>query len=809
MTTGNGNRSWRDRLGLQEQDEALPKLSDQFDETEKTEGRVPPPASASADDGGVALDDPEMDASAPKRVLPPPPPADEVRGDNGSHSNDSAPAAAKGDPSSPAAKTFAERLRARREAAERAGTVATEGLGSGLHLRPPEESNGEDVSALDEDRSSRIIPPPSIPKPDPEPEPEPVAKERVAAPPRSQGDDRLSSDREPRVSEREAREPLFEPIERSERESSRSFERTPFKAEPASRDDYSGFDKPAGAPKESDVSLPRFSAKVGEDAGPPPGARDAGPPPVSGNAGYAGGRRMPSESPEFSARSYERPERPAAQRPIQQEYTGDYAQEDGLYDDNWYDDNQQGNYQGAHARALDNVDGNRDPGSRRRPELGRPTASDYADAYYDDYDDQYEEDDSQRRGPLMLFGALAVVGLIAAALIWFYLQSQGGSSTASNSTPVVSAPKSKVKVDPPKQSSVPAAQQTKLFYDRIVGENTVEGERLLPREEKPLDPGAASTAPATGSGTPTDSQPLRPLTPDQLDTGDLPVPLPPPLPGSTSGSLEPAGNATTNIAQSTPSTGSTSVAKVDQSQVVAPAGLTTTLPLPGSNSTAEATELPQLQPPKASDDTGVAKAVTSLPGSVVPRPRPKPAAVVRAAQAKARKTRVASVAPITAAPTEPLSITPLPGSQPRTVQPTPAPTPSFGANQNAPSAVSSFQQGSQATQGQRVAAVQQLAPAPAPAPTPATPSSIGSGAYVVQLASYKDEASAMNGYQQLRVRHPSLLNSYRPLISKKAVGSFGTFYRLQVGPIASAQSGNQICSSLLAAGEKDCLVKRR
>ena len=86
---------------------------------------------------------------------------------------------------------------------------------------------------------------------------------------------------------------------------------------------------------------------------------------------------------------------------------------------------------------------------------------------------------------------------------------------------------------------------------------------------------------------------------------------------------------------------------------------------------------------------------------------------------------------------------------------------------------------------------------------------MGAGAFVVQLASYKDEASALNGYQQLRARHPSLLGSYQPLISKKVVGSFGTFYRLQVGPVANAQSGNQICASLLAAGEKDCTVKRR
>lgn len=795
MTTGNGNRSWRDRLGLKEQDDALPKLSDQFDETDKSEGRVPPPPAAGAAGGDVALAEPDEAEGASKRVLPPPPPPDDVPADDDAGAAASSAPAAEGAAPSPAAKTFAERLRARREAAERAGTATSQGLGSGLHLRPPAEANGDeaasDVSSLDDDKSSRIIPPPSVPKPDPVPE------EKVDAAPPPPVEDRAPENRG-------TNEPLFEPITRSD--STSSFERTPFRSDSDKSEDYSAFDRPAGAPKDSDVSLPRFSARVENEEPAKTEPISGTPPPVPGSAGYTPERRLPTDGPEFRARSYDRPTEPAPTRPAERGYSGDYAQDDGLYDDDWYDDQQSGAYQGGHARALDNVDGRYGgEGPRRRPELGRPSASDYADAYYDDYDEQYEDEEPQRRGPWLLFAGLACVGLIAVVLIWFYLQTQQGSTTASNSPPVVTAPKAKVKVDPPKQSSVPAAQQTKLFYDRIVGENTVEGERLLPREEQPLDPGAAgnNAAPAPAGNNATEPQPLRPLTPDQLDTGDLPVPLPPPLPGSTSGSLEPSGNKTTNIVQSAPSNSSTSVAKVDQSQTVEPAGLTTALPLPGNNTSAEATELPQLQPPKAADEAGAEKAVTSLPGSVVPRPRPKPASVVRAAQAKAKKTRVASVAPITASPTEPLSITPLPGSQPRTPQPQPVPAPSFGANQNAPSAVSSFQQGSQATQGQRVAAVQQPAPAPQPQ------SNIGAGAYVVQLASYKDEASARSGFQQLRARHSSLLSSYQPLISKKVVGSFGTFYRLQVGPVANAQSGNQICASLLAAGEKDCTVKRR
>ena len=796
MTTGNGNRSWRDRLGLQEQEETLPKISDEFEDAGKTDNRVPPPPVSGGAEDDVALAEPEQAESPAKRVLPPPPPPDAPAAEASD-----APALSGG-AASPAAKTFAERLRARREAAEKAGTETGGGLGSGLHLRPPVEANGEDapaeVASLEEDKSSRIIPPPSVPKPDPVPE------EKAAEAPLPSVEKREPEPTRPRTESKD-REPLFEPISRTDRDSSSAsaFEKTPFRADAGKDDDYSAFDRPAGAPRDTDVSLPRFGAKPAEEAPARPQAPERStPPPVPGSAGYGQDQRMPSGSPDFTARSYERPADGSPSRPIQRQYTGDYSQDDGLYEDNWYEDQQRsGNYQGAHARALDNVDGGYGEGPRRRPDLGRPSASDYADAYYDDYDEQYEDEEPARKGPWLLFAGLAGVGLIAAALIWFYLQTNQSSNTAGNNPPVVTAPKAKVKVDPPQQSNVPSAQQTKLFYDRIVGENTVEGERLLPREEQPLDPGAAKTAPAAG-GNSAEPQPLQPLNQDQLDSGDLPVPLPPPLPGSSSGSLQPPGEATTNIAQTSPSTKSTSVAKVDQSQTVEPAGLTTTLPLPGS----ETNDLPQLQPPKGTDESAEAAptTVTSLPGSVIPRPKPKPASIIRAAQQRAQKTRVASVAPVTAAPTEPLSITPLPGSQPRTTQQ--APALNFGANQNAPSAVSSLQQGSQATQGQRrVAAVQQPAPVPAPAPQPA----VGAGAYVVQLASYKDEASALNGYQQLRARHPSLLNSLQPLISKKAVGSFGTFYRLQVGPIANAQSGNQICASLLAAGEKDCLVKRR
>ena len=189
----------------------------------------------------------------------------------------------------------------------------------------------------------------------------------------------------------------------------------------------------------------------------------------------------------------------------------------------------------------------------------------------------------------------------------------------------------------------------------------------------------------------------------------------------------------------------------------------------------------------------------------IPVPRAKPLALIDSIRQAAKKTRVASVSPITAAPTEPLAISPLPGSEPRSAaqavpaqpQPVQPVQPSFGAQQPAATP----------TVGQGGTALQPAQPAPAPAQAPQAVASAGD--YVIQLASYKDQTSALAGFQDLRARHPSLLGRFQPLVSKKTVGNFGTFYRLQVGPIANQQSGSQICASLLAAGEKDCLVKRR
>jgi cell division protein FtsN len=84
----------------------------------------------------------------------------------------------------------------------------------------------------------------------------------------------------------------------------------------------------------------------------------------------------------------------------------------------------------------------------------------------------------------------------------------------------------------------------------------------------------------------------------------------------------------------------------------------------------------------------------------------------------------------------------------------------------------------------------------------------GSG-FIIQLASYKSEADALGGYEQLRQQHGTIIGSLSPNIEKTDLGANGTFYRLHLGSFSSRQAAKDACKSLLAAGERDCLVKAR
>jgi cell division septation protein DedD len=111
-----------------------------------------------------------------------------------------------------------------------------------------------------------------------------------------------------------------------------------------------------------------------------------------------------------------------------------------------------------------------------------------------------------------------------------------------------------------------------------------------------------------------------------------------------------------------------------------------------------------------------------------------------------------------------------------------------------------------------VAPEQQIAAIPEPAPIqqPAAPTQVasaGSG-YFVQLASFRSQAEASTEFGRLKSKYANIIGTLPSAINPATVGG-STRYRLAVGPLASRDEATRICSSLVAAGERDCLVRRQ
>jgi hypothetical protein len=102
----------------------------------------------------------------------------------------------------------------------------------------------------------------------------------------------------------------------------------------------------------------------------------------------------------------------------------------------------------------------------------------------------------------------------------------------------------------------------------------------------------------------------------------------------------------------------------------------------------------------------------------------------------------------------------------------------------------------------QVASVDQQPSAPAP---PAERVSAPSGKFRLQVAAVRSrsEAEALAGL--LVGRHGGELGGRHPEVDESVIGSMGTFYRVRLGPYASAQEPEQLCAALRSDGF-DCLV---
>jgi hypothetical protein len=82
------------------------------------------------------------------------------------------------------------------------------------------------------------------------------------------------------------------------------------------------------------------------------------------------------------------------------------------------------------------------------------------------------------------------------------------------------------------------------------------------------------------------------------------------------------------------------------------------------------------------------------------------------------------------------------------------------------------------------------------------------GTHVVQLASQRSEAEAQASFRVLQAKYSNVLGSLQPIIQRVDLGGTrGTHFRAQVGPFASVEQANELCTNLKAAGGQ-CFVRR-
>jgi hypothetical protein len=86
-----------------------------------------------------------------------------------------------------------------------------------------------------------------------------------------------------------------------------------------------------------------------------------------------------------------------------------------------------------------------------------------------------------------------------------------------------------------------------------------------------------------------------------------------------------------------------------------------------------------------------------------------------------------------------------------------------------------------------------LTPAKVGKPAPA------SGGVLVQMSAQKSEEAAKSTYHDLQVKYPTILGSLDANIQRADLGEKGVYFRVRVGPFASADA-QRICGDLKAAG---------
>ncbi|MDX1709910.1 MAG: SPOR domain-containing protein [Rhodovibrionaceae bacterium] len=101
------------------------------------------------------------------------------------------------------------------------------------------------------------------------------------------------------------------------------------------------------------------------------------------------------------------------------------------------------------------------------------------------------------------------------------------------------------------------------------------------------------------------------------------------------------------------------------------------------------------------------------------------------------------------------------------------------------------------------AAKAEAAPSPA-----ATQVALKPGDYVIQMAAFRSDDRARQGWRALQGSHPQILGDMELLIQQVDIEGKGTFFRVQTGPFPNKATAEDMCAALKARGQA-CIVTRR
>jgi SPOR domain len=366
------------------------------------------------------------------------------------------------------------------------------------------------------------------------------------------------------------------------------------------------------------------------------------------------------------------------------------------------------------------------------------------DAYaLEDYQGDDEAPAPKRRGFAIAAGIVGLIVLGSAGA--FGYRTMFGGSMIPSLPPIIKADNTPNKI-------IPAGSGANASGQASAGKN---GDKLVSREEKPVDVPAPASTPRVVSTIPVFPNPNA-----GLQSSVMPGGSPSMADQNMAGAVASGGPGAAG--------GPMSLGPM----AAAPVFGTAAAPVAGTGPQ----NVPPLQSPPVAGAASAKKIHTVAIHNGQPDNSDTAAQAAPAASAHAPATRpMAPSRPVAAAPqggNAPLSIVPSPGGAP--------------ANTAPPTRTALAHPAAQAAEA---------------------PPSSGGGGYLVQVSSQRSEAEAKDAFRGLQAKFPSQLGGHVPTIRQVNLGEKGTFYRTMVGPYGSMEQAAQMCSSLKAAGGS-CIVQR-